>query len=121
MSFGGVVSFIFADLIILPILDIYRKYYGWRVMGYILVTFYVTMAAAGYVVEFLFQALGIIPQDRNVAAITQGIQWNYTSVLNIIFLLLAAILIVRFIRTGGIPMLHMMNKPAQERSYHEMS
>src|SRR5438270_7956335 len=54
ISFGGVVSFIFADLIILPILDIYRKYYGWKVMGYILVTFYVTMAAAGYVVEFLF-------------------------------------------------------------------
>jgi uncharacterized protein len=74
--FGGVVSFIFADLIILPILDIYRKYYGWKVMGYILLTFYVTMAAAGYVVEFLFQALGIIPQDRNVVAITEGIQWN---------------------------------------------
>ena len=51
ISFGGVVSFIFADLIILPILDIYRKYYGWKVMGYILVTFYITMAAAGYVVE----------------------------------------------------------------------
>src|SRR5712691_6218925 len=51
ISFGGVVSFIFADLIVLPVLDIYRKYYGWRVMGYILLTFYVTMAAAGYVVE----------------------------------------------------------------------
>src|SRR2546430_11757988 len=70
ISFGGVVSFIFADLIILPILDIYRKYYGWRVMGYILLTFYVTMAAAGYVVEVLFQAPGIIPQDRHVAAVT---------------------------------------------------
>src|SRR6202158_4363019 len=88
ISFGGVVSFIFADLIILPILDIYRKYYGWKVMGYILVTFYVTMAAAGYVVEFLFEALGIIPQNRNVAAITDGMQWNYTSILNIIFLIL---------------------------------
>ncbi len=111
ISFGGVVSFIFADLIILPILDIYRKYYGWRVMGYILLTFYVTMAAAGYVVEFLFQALGIIPQNRNVVAITEGVQWNYTSILNIIFLLLAAILVIRFIRTGGIPMLRMMNTP----------
>src|SRR6266702_4309265 len=73
ISFGGVVSFIFADLIILPILDIYRKYYGWKVMGYILVTFYITMAAAGYVVEFLFEALGLIPQNRNVVAITEGI------------------------------------------------
>src|SRR5713101_833924 len=121
ISFGGVVSFIFADLIILPILDIYRKYYGWRVMGYILLTFYVTMAAAGYVVEFLFQALGIIPQNRNVVAITEGVQWNYTSILNIIFLLLAAILVIRFIRTGGISMLRMMNKPAHDMSHHEMS
>jgi uncharacterized protein len=118
ISFGGVVSFIFADLIILPILDIYRKYYGWRVMGYILLTFYVTMAAAGYVVEFLFQALGIIPQNRTVVAITEGVQWNYTSILNIIFLLLAAILVIRFIRTGGIPMLRMMNTPEHEMSHH---
>jgi uncharacterized membrane protein YraQ (UPF0718 family) len=112
ISFGGVVSFIFADLIILPILDIYRKYYGWKAMSYILITFYVTMAAAGYVIEFLFTALGIIPLDRNVAAIAEGFHWNYTSILNIIFLLLAAIFIVRFIRTGGLPMLKMMNKPA---------
>jgi uncharacterized membrane protein YraQ (UPF0718 family) len=70
ISFGGVVSFIFADLIILPILDIYRKYYGWKVMAYILITFYITMAAAGYIVEFVFGALGIIPTNRNVIAIT---------------------------------------------------
>ena len=118
ISFGGVVSFIFADLIILPILDIYRKYYGWKVMAYILVTFYVTMAAAGYVVEFLFEALGIIPTNRNVAAITEGVQWNYTSILNIIFLILAAILVIRFIRTGGVPMLRMMSKPEHEM-HHE--
>jgi uncharacterized membrane protein YraQ (UPF0718 family) len=61
ISFGGVVSFIFADLIVLPILDIYRKYYGRRVALYILATFYVTMAAAGYAVEVLFGVLGIIP------------------------------------------------------------
>lgn len=118
ISFGGVVSFIFADLIILPILDIYRKYYGWKVMGYILVTFYVTMAAAGYVVEFLFAALGIIPQNRNVVAFTSGVQWNYTTLLNIIFLALAAILVIRFVRTGGIPMLKMMNMPTYEMDHH---
>jgi uncharacterized protein len=121
ISFGGVVSFIFADLIILPILDIYRKYYGWKVMGYILLTFYVTMAAAGYVVEFLFEALGIIPSNRNIVAITEGVQWNYTSVLNIIFLVLAAILVIRFIRTGGLPMLRMMSTPEHEMAHHEMS
>ena len=128
ISFGGVVSFIFADLIILPILDIYRKYYGWRVMGYIFVTFYLTMAAAGYVIEFLFAALGIIPENRNVVAITEGVQWNYTTVLNIIFLVLAALLVIRFIRTGGGSMLKMMNTPAHEmehaadeHKHHEMS
>ncbi len=120
ISFGGVVSFIFADLIILPILDIYRKYYGWKVMGYILITFYVTMAAAGYAVELLFAALGIIPQNRNVVAISAGIQWNYTTVLNIVFLILAAILLIRFIRTGGITMLKTMNKPAQEMHHDHM-
>ena len=114
ISFGGVVSFIFADLIILPILDIYRKYYGWKVMSYILVTFYITMAIAGYVVEFLFEALGIIPQNRNVVAITEGIHWNYTTYLNILFLVLAVILIVRFIRTGGLPMLKMMGTPEHD-------
>ena len=121
ISFGGVVSFIFADLIILPILDIYRKYYGWKVMGYILVTFYITMAAAGYVVEFLFEALGIIPQNRNVVAITEGIQWNYTTVLNIIFLMVAAVLVIRFIRTGGLPMLKMMNEPEHTMAHHDMT
>jgi uncharacterized protein len=121
ISFGGVVSFIFADLIILPILDIYRKYYGWKVMGYILVTFYITMAAAGYIVEFLFEVLGIIPQNRNVVAITEGIQWNYTTVLNIIFLMVAAVLVIRFIRTGGLPMLKMMNEPEHDMSHHDMA
>src|SRR6266478_9169358 len=117
IGFGGVVSFIFADLIILPILDIYRKYYGWKVMGFILLTFYVTMVAAGYVVEFLFGALGIIPTNRNVVAITEGVSWNYTTILNIIFLILAAVLVIRFIRTGGLPMLRMMSKPEKEMSH----
>jgi hypothetical protein len=121
ISFGGVVSFIFADLIILPILDIYRKYYGWKMMGYILLTFYITMAAAGYVVEFLFEALGLIPQNRNIVAISEGIQWNYSTALNIIFLVLAAILVIRFIRTGGVPMLRMMGTPEHDISHHDMA
>jgi uncharacterized membrane protein YraQ (UPF0718 family) len=120
ISFGGVVSFIFADLIVLPILDIYRKYYGWKVMGYIFVTFYVTMAAAGYVIELLFAALDIIPQNRNVAAINEGMQWNYTSVLNIVFLLIAAIMIIRFLRTGGPAMLKMMSMPAGQMEHGQM-
>src|SRR5213079_1645476 len=61
ISFGGVVAFVFADLIILPILDIYRKYYGGRMMLTVLGIFYVTMVLAGYLVEFAFGGLGLIP------------------------------------------------------------
>ncbi len=62
ISFGGVIAFVFADLIILPILNIYRKYYGMRMMAFLLVTFYVAMAGAAFVVEAVFAVLGLIPQ-----------------------------------------------------------
>jgi uncharacterized membrane protein YraQ (UPF0718 family) len=113
ISFGGVVSFIFADLIVLPILDIYRKYYTGRVALFILGTFYMTMAAAGYVVEVVFGALGIIPTHRDIAVFTSGPSLNYTSVLNVIFVLIAAALVFRFLRTGGPEMLRMMNMSAR--------
>ena len=118
ISFGGVVSFIFADLIILPILDIYRRYYGGKVMLYILGTFYLTMAAAGYVIEIVFGALGIIPTNRNVAVISQGPSWNYTSILNIMFLVVAGVLILRFLPTGGPEMLRMMGTSEEEMAHH---
>src|SRR6266496_243807 len=111
ISFGGVLAFIFADLIVLPILDIYRKYYGWRMAGFLLAAFYATMAAAGLIVEFLFQGLDLIPVERNAKVIEASVTWNYTTILNIIFLALAAVLLWRFVRTGGLPMLRMMNKP----------
>jgi uncharacterized membrane protein YraQ (UPF0718 family) len=121
ISFGGVVSFLFADLIVLPVLDIYRRYYSRRVALYLLGTFYVTMAAAGYVIELLFGALGIIPTNRNVRAISQGPSLNYTAVLNVIFLVVAAVLVVRFLRTGGPAMLRMMNvlEGAMEHAHGE--
>jgi uncharacterized membrane protein YraQ (UPF0718 family) len=118
ISFGGVVSFIFADLIVLPVLDIYRKYYGGRVMLYILGSFYVTMAAAGYIVEVVFGVLGLIPTSRAVSVLSEGPSWNYTSVLNIVFLVVAAALIVRFLRTGGPGMLRMMGMPEAEIAGH---
>ncbi|HWY78868.1 MAG TPA: permease [Candidatus Sulfotelmatobacter sp.] len=116
ISFGGVVSFIFADLIVLPILNIYRKYYGWKMMCYIFIIFYCIMAAAGYFVEFIFTLLHFIPANRNVIILTEGFTWNYTSWLNILFLLIAAILVYRFIKSGGLPMLQMMDK--QEQPHH---
>ena len=108
ISFGGVVAFIFADLLILPILNIYRKYYGTRMMLTLLATFYVSMVAAGYLVELLFGATVLTPTQRNAMVMESGISWNYTTWLNIVFLLLAAGLVFRFVRTGGIPMLRMM-------------
>jgi uncharacterized protein len=111
ISFGGVLAFIFADLIILPILDIYRKYYGWRAAGFLLATFYATMAAAGLIVEFLFQGLGLTRTRRNAKVEMANVHWNYTTVLNVIFLAIAAVLVWRFLRTGGAPMLRMMNRP----------
>jgi uncharacterized protein len=118
ISFGGVVSFIFADLIVLPILDIYRKYYGGTVAMYIFGTFYVTMAVAGYVVEALFGMLGITPTQRNIVVFTEGPVLNYTSVLNVAFLVFAAALVWRFLRTGGPDMLRMMNQPVHEHAPH---
>ena len=108
ISFGGVVAFIFADLIILPILNIYRRYYGTKMALLLGGTFYLASAIAGYVVEVVFGALGWIP-DRSTARLPDdGISWNYTTWLNIVFLLLAGALVVRFVRTGGISMLRMM-------------
>src|SRR2546429_113519 len=115
ISFGGVLSFIFADPIILPMLDIYRRYYGWRMAGFLLVTFYATMVTAGLTVEFLFQGLGIERHDRNAKVVMASVSWNYTTLLNIVFLLLAAALIWRYFhRGGGWAMLKMMNKPMGE-------
>ncbi len=109
ISFGGVVAFIFADLIIIPLLVIYAKYYGRRMAALLFVTFYATMAAAGYVIEFVFGPLGLVPSGPRHADIgDDSIRWNYTSWLNIVFLALAAALVWRFFRTGGRSMLAMM-------------
>jgi uncharacterized membrane protein YraQ (UPF0718 family) len=113
ISFGGAISFIFADLIVVPILRIYRKYYGKRVAVFLFVTFYITMAAAGFAVEVLFGALGLIPSERDAKVVEEAITWNYTTVLNLVFLTIAAVLVVRFLRTGGRAMLRSMSTPAE--------
>jgi uncharacterized membrane protein YraQ (UPF0718 family) len=114
ISFGGVISFIFADLIIIPILLIYGKYYGTRMTLVLLGIFYAAMVIAGYVIEFLFGGLGLIPHQRTARIAEEAISWNYTTILNIIFLLLAAALLVRFFTSGGRAMLSMMSG-----SYHD--
>ncbi len=108
ISFGGVVAFIFADLIIVPILAIYRKYYGMRMMLCILASFYVSMVSAGYIVELLFGGLGLVPSGRHAKVGEMAVRFDYTTVLNVVFLLVAGVLVVRFVRSGGRPMLKMM-------------
>jgi hypothetical protein len=108
ISFGGVISFVFADLIIVPILVIYRKYYGTRMMLFVLATFYAAMVAAGYAVEVIFGAAGLVPSTRNAKVLSPTISWNYTTYLNIVFIVVAVVLLWRFFRTGGAMMLKMM-------------
>lgn len=109
ISFGGVVAFIFADLIVFPILRIYKKYYGLKMAAFLFITFYVAMAVAGYLVEIIFWLLHLTPTIRNAKVLEPSITLNYTSVLNIIFLLISAALVWRFLRTGGPKMLKMMS------------
>ena len=118
ISFGGVVAFIFADLLIAPILSIYRKYYGIRMAAFLAATFYVAMVVAGYVVELVFGGLGLIPSQSAAKVPDQGVSWDYTTFLNIAFLVLAAVLVIRFFRTGGAMMLKMMGG-APEPMGHE--
>jgi uncharacterized membrane protein YraQ (UPF0718 family) len=120
ISFGGVISFIFADLIILPILVIYRKYYGTKMMLFILATFYATMVVAGYAVELIFGAAGLIPVSRNAKVLNPTISWDYSTYLNIVFLCVAAALIWRFFRTGGAMMLKMMHGSPDATEMHSM-
>src|SRR5438093_10998100 len=86
ISFGGVISFIFADLIALPLVLIYRKYYGTALTARLLFTFWAVMSAAGLVVEGLFSGLGLVPKSRPEQIVHTGFQWNYTTFLNIVFL-----------------------------------
>ena len=115
ISFGGVIAFIFADLIVLPILDIYRKYYGLKMTGLLLATFYAAMAVAALLVEAVFAALGLIPTERQAHVVEASISWNYTTWLNVVFLVLGALLVWRFMKTGGPEMLRMMNAPLVSR------
>jgi uncharacterized membrane protein YraQ (UPF0718 family) len=122
ISFGGVIAFIYADLLIIPILNIYRKYYGTKMMLTLLGTFYAAMVAAGYLVELIFGTANLIPAQRNAAVMQSEISWNYTTWLNIIFLIVAALLVARFVTSGGLPMLRMMGgAPDGEHDHHDHS
>jgi uncharacterized membrane protein YraQ (UPF0718 family) len=111
-SFGGVIAFIFSDLIVLPILDIYRRYYGLKVAALLGMVFYIAMALAAYVIEAVFGVFHWTPTLRAARLMPETISWNYTTGLNLIGIALAAMLLWRFLRTGGPAMLKVMTAPA---------
>jgi hypothetical protein len=65
-------------------------------------------------VEALFGILGLVPEERNAKVLEASVTWNYTTFLNIAFLAFTAVLVARFLATGGPAMLRMMNRPAEE-------
>jgi uncharacterized protein len=91
ISFGGVLAFLYADLIVLPLLDAYRRYYGWRMAAYIGVIFYTTMVLASLVMDVAFTTLGLVPEPNpNIRAELVQFSFNYTFWLNLLFGALAA-------------------------------
>jgi len=115
ISFGGVISFIFADLIILPIINIYRKYYGGRMSLYLLGVSYLAMALAGFLIGGAFQLFGLAPTNHHVAIFETSPTWNYTTFLDIAFVALMAVMAWRFLTTGGVEMLRAMARPPDEK------
>jgi YHS domain-containing protein len=102
ISFGGVIAFIFADLIILPILNAYRKYYGARFAALLTGVMFGSMVVAALVVDGLFSLLGLVPSHRpSISSVAERpVTWNYTSVLDILFGVVFVALIALTVRKG---------------------
>jgi uncharacterized membrane protein YraQ (UPF0718 family) len=103
ISFGGVISFIYGDLIVIPIILIYRKYFGGRAALYITLIFYVSMVIAGIVVDLIFAAAGLIPHGSRAASAIEHatFQWNYTAWLDLAAAVLATWLLFLKLRPNG--------------------
>ena len=90
-SFGGTVAFIFADLITLPLVLIYAKFYGWRLTLRLFFAFWAVMSAAGLAVDYLFRLIPIPVPARPIQIAPERFEWNYTTWLNIVFLLIGMV------------------------------
>ncbi|GAA0219202.1 permease [Halobaculum roseum] len=105
VSFAGIIAFVYADLITIPVLNVYRKYYGWNVMLYILGVFFVTMAFTGFLMESLFDALGIVPDLAGGETATERtyFELDYTFYLNLVAFALSGFLLYVYRRGLGAP------------------
>jgi uncharacterized protein len=92
ISFGGVIAFLFADLITFPLLLIYRRYYGTALMLRMLIVFWALMSIAGLLTELLFRAAGLVPTYRPSTVVPARFAWNYTTYLNLVFLVVFGVL-----------------------------
>jgi uncharacterized protein len=103
ISFAGVIAFIYADLIIVPLVLIYGRYYGWRLTALIVGLMFGAMVVAALAVDGIFSAAGLVPEKRpSIESITErGVSWNYTTVLNIVFAFVAAALFALTLRRGA--------------------
>lgn len=112
ISFGGVLAFLYADLIVLPLLDVYRRYYGWRMMLYLLAVFYAVMVAAGLLMDLVFTGTGLVPPHvAGIRAHVEHVSLNYTFWLNLVFGATAVWLFVLDRR-------HPMTMPDHEHHHH---
>jgi len=107
ISFGGVIAFIYADLIIVPLIIVYRKYYGRRSAVYITLVLFASMVVAGLVVDLLFGALHLIPTGpRPASALSRAhFAWDYTTWLDLLALAVAGFLAATHLR-GAKAMTH---------------
>ena len=90
ISFGGVIAFIFADLIAMPLILVYRKFYGWRLTVRMVGLFYVLMVVAGLATEGIFRLAGAVPANHAVGMRPTHVAWDYTTFLNLVFIVVAA-------------------------------
>jgi uncharacterized protein len=103
ISFGGVIAFIFADLIILPIISAYRKYYGARFAAILTAVMFGAMVLAALAVDGLFSLAGLVPTHRPpIGSITErAVTWNYTTVLDLVFTAVFVALIAKTMLGGA--------------------
>jgi uncharacterized protein len=116
ISFAGVLSFLYADLIVVPLLDIYRKYYGWKMAVYVGAIFFVTMTASGIIMNFAFGIFHAIPA-RTMTMLDPAALFriNYTFWLNLIF---GAIAVYVWYLNSKNPMEHSCHASQTEHAMH---
>lgn len=88
ITFGGTISFIFADLLSLPLILIYLKYYGRALTIRLVLVFWFVMSVSGILTEEIFNLLNIVPNRHHMDMTMRHIGWNRTTVLNAIALLI---------------------------------